>query len=59
MARIPETGVDGLRRLDCPQCKRLQFRFDPSLKGGPIERQCKGCGYLMEVYFNTEAPAFS
>ncbi len=59
MARIPDTGDDGLRRLDCPRCGRLQFRFGLNLTGGPVERQCKGCGHLMVVYFNTEGPRLS
>lgn len=56
-SRIPEVGNDGLRRLDCPRCGALQFRFGPDLSGGPVERRCRGCAYTMVVYFNTEGPS--
>ncbi len=57
--RIPDVGLDGLRRLECarPHCRKLLGRFGPNLRGGPLEIQCTrpSCKHINTYYFN-EAP---
>lgn len=57
--RIPEIGVDGKHRLDCPKCGKLLVRHETDVHGG-FEFQCTrpSCKAILEIFFNKAGPVW-